>query len=324
MPPLCGVRVLKKQWYTDPIIFLVFVSWALAFVFIKKALGPGGFSPLAFVWPRMVLSGAVLFLLLPAIGESVHIPREHVMKTVGVGVVGLGVYHLLFTVALTMTTPVDTALIIGTGPVMTALWMPVFRMERPGRRAWIGIVICFATVAVIAVTGAMEDASGGGWNTRRLVADFVMLVAASCWALNGILCHRALPYLKPTTITAYGMAWASLFLLPICLIGLPHQPGLFAQDWSAVTTANWWYFAYAVLPASTISVVFFYFGVKSVGPLHTIIYQNISPVMTALAMFLIDGKPPSIVQVGGMFTIFLGVYLTRTSKGVSDVLPESP
>lgn len=315
---------MKKQWYTDPIIFLVFASWALAFVFIKKALGPGGFSPLAFLWPRMVLSGIVLFVLLPLVGEPIRIPREYIMKTVAVGVVGLGIYHLLFTIALTMTTPVDTALIIGTGPVMTALWMPAFRMERPRMRAWIGIVICFATVAVIAVTGAVEDSTASGWNTRRLVADIVMLVAANCWALNGILCQRALPYLKPTTITAYGTAWASLLLLPVCLAGLPHQHGLFQQDWSAITPAGWWCFAYAVVPASTISVVFFYFGVQSVGPLHTIIYQNVSPIITAATMYLMDGRPPSVVQVVGMFMIFLGVYLTRTSKGMSDVRAENP
>ncbi|HUV39892.1 MAG TPA: DMT family transporter [Planctomycetota bacterium] len=318
---------MKSHWSTDPIIFCVFVSWALAFVFIKKALVPvGGFTPLAFLWPRMLLSAIILFALLPIIREPVRIPRKHLMKTVVIGVVGLGTYHLLFTVALSMTTPVDTALIIGTGPVMTGLWMPLFGMARPRGRAWVGVTLCFATVAVIAVHGALENPDASGWNTTRLLGDLIMLVAANCWALNGILCRRAIPFLKPTAITAWGLLWASVLLLPFCLfgIGMPALGGLAPQDWSAVTPTQWGYFAYAVLPASSISIVFFYFGVKKVGPLHTIIYQNVSPIITAIVVFLMDDRAPSVIQVAGVFTIFLGVYLTRTSKRTADVQPIDP
>jgi len=254
MPVLPGRTSVKKSWHTDPIIFCVFASWAVAFVLIKIALGDeGGFTPLGFVWPRMMLSSVILFALLPILRESVRIPREHIAKTVAIGVVGIGAYHLLFTIGLGLSTPVDTALIIGTGPVMTALWMPLFKMERTGVRGWLGIVICFATVAVIAISGAAEGAAQGTgqWDMRRLTGDVLLLVASNCWALNGILCRRALPYLKTTTITAYGTLFASAVLLPVCAVGL------FRQDWTAVTPKGWWCFAYAVLPASTISVIFF-------------------------------------------------------------------
>jgi len=309
---------MKKSWHTDPIIFCVFASWATAFVLIKIALGEeGGFTPLAFLWPRMFLSAIILFALLPIIRASTRLSRADLLKTAVIGVVGLGSYHLLFTVGLSMTTPVDTALIIATGPVMTALWMPLFKLQRTTARGWLGVVICFVTVAVISISGASEHPTHAGWDTGRLLGDIMMLVAANCWALNGILCRKAPPHLKSSTITAYGMLWASAALLPVCALAL------FRQDWTAVTPKGWWCFAYAILPASTISVVFFYYGVKKVGPLHTIIYQNFSPVITAVLMYLMFAEPPSIVQVVGVFAIFLGVYLTRTSKGKADVSREA-
>ena len=300
---------MRKHWYTDPMLLGVQTSWALTFVFIKGALGPdGGFSPFAFVWLRMLLSATVLFALMPILGEPVRIPWSRLKKTVLVGVIGLGLYHLLFTYALSLTTPVDTALIIGTGPVITALWMPLFGMERTHGRGWLGIVICFASVAAIAVYGAFQGGSHAGWDLRRLTGDAIMLVASACWALNGIFCRRALPHVPPVTITAYGMLWATLALLPFC------SYSMFAQDWSAVTLKGWWGFGWAVMPASTLSIIFFYFGVKNVGPLHTIIYQNVAPVITAAAVFFMAGTPPSVVQVAGVFTIFFGVWLTRTSR----------
>jgi drug/metabolite transporter (DMT)-like permease len=211
-----------------------------------------------------------------------------------------------------MTTPVDTALIVGTGPVMTTLWMPLFGMEKTRGRAWLGVAICFATVAAISLYGA-AGGKGEPWDMERLLGDVIMLVASNCWALNGILCRRAVKFLKPITITAWGLLWASVALLPLCLYAM------IVQDWSAITMTNWGCFAFAVLPASTISVVFFYFGVKKIGPLHTIIYQNASPIITAGVMFGMFDKSPNIAQVLGVFTIFIGVYLTRTSKGVPDV-----
>jgi len=318
---------LKKSWHTDPIIFCVFASWAVAFVLIKESLAPvGSFTPLAFLWPRMFLSAIILFALLPVIRESMRLSRGDLMKTVVIGVVGLGSYHLLFTIALSMTTPVDTALIIGTGPVMTALWMPLFKLDRTKARGWLGVVICFATVAVIALSGAASEKTHVEWQ-RRLLGDIIMLVAANCWALNGILCRKAPPHLKPSAITAWGMLWASAALLPFCVWGIPGLPGfggIFQQNWSAITATHWGFFAYAVLPASTVSIIFFYHGVKKVGPLHTIIYQNVSPIITAAVVFFMKGTRPSVVQVLGVFTIFLGVYLTRTSKRVADVQPIDP
>ena len=301
---------MKRQWYTDPILIFVFGSWATAFVFIKIALGPeGGFSPLAFLWPRMVLSALLLFAMLPLIGAPMRVPREHMLKTVGIGIIGLAGYHLLFTIGLSLTTPVDTALIVGTGPVMTALWMPLFGMEKPRGRAWLGIVICFLTVAAITIRGAMKtDAATMEWDTGRLAGDIIMLVASNCWALNGILCRRAAPFLKPSTITAWGLLWASLALAPFCAFAMTRQ------DWTAVTTTGWWCFAYAIIPASTVSVVLFYYGVKKVGPLHTIIYQNILPLITAGIVFLMHRETPNETQIVGVLTIFVGVYLTRTSR----------
>ncbi len=306
---------MRKHWYTDPILFGVFTTWALAFVLIKASLSPeGGFSPFAFCWLRMLLSAVVLFALLPLLGEPFREPWSKIKKTIIIGVVGIGLYHLLFTFALSLTTPVDTALIIGTGPVMTAIWMPAFGMERTGRRGWFGIAICFGSVAAIALYGATPGAgtsATGGWDLKRLLGDAIMLVASNCWALNGIFCRRALPFLPPVTITAWAMVWATLALLPFCAYSM------FAQDWSAISLVKGWGgFAWAVLPASTLSIVFYYFGVKSVGPLHTIIYQNISPAITALLVFAImpAHECPSVVQILGVFTIFFGVWLTRTSK----------
>ena len=304
---------MQKHWYTDPILFGVFTTWSLAFVFIKISLSPdGGFSPFSFVWLRMLLSAAVLFALLPLLGEPFREPWDKIKKTFVIGAVGLGLYHLLFTYALSLTTPVDTALIIGTGPVMTALWMPVFGMERSGRRAWLGIAICFASVAAIAVYGAATGKSAqAGWDTNRLIGDGIMLAASNCWALNGIFCRRVLPFLPPVTITAWACVWATLVLTPFCAYSM------FAQDWSAVSLVKGWGgFAWAVLPASTLSIVFYYFGVKSVGPLHTIIYQNVSPIITALIVLVMFREIPSVVQIVGVFTIFFGVWLTRTSKHV--------
>ena len=73
----------RTHWTTDPIIFCVFASWAVAFVFIKMALsGDGAFSPLAFLWPRMFLSALIMFALLAIMRQPVRIPREHIGKTI--------------------------------------------------------------------------------------------------------------------------------------------------------------------------------------------------------------------------------------------------
>jgi drug/metabolite transporter (DMT)-like permease len=309
----------------------VFTSWALAFVAIKRALGDGEFTPLAFLWPRMFFSAAFMFAVIPLMREAFRLPRGHFWKVITVGVVGIAGYHLLFTIALKWTTPLDTALIVGTGPVMTALWMPLFKMEKTSLRGWIGIGICLATVAVIALSGASQPVGGATaastqttvignlkWDVWRVIGDLILVVAANCWALNGILSRRVLPFVSPTTLTAWANVAASAVLLPFCVAALA------TQNWSGISATGWWCFIYAVLPASTLSIIFYYYGIKSVGPVKTMIYQNTMPVTTAVVAFLWMREAPTWVQIAGMFAIFLGVYLTRTSKEVPHVPVRNP
>jgi drug/metabolite transporter (DMT)-like permease len=307
---------VKKHWYTDVTLLGVFASWGLAFLVIKAAMETGGFTPMSFLWPRMALSTVVIFVMMPVFREPLHIPREHLMKTVVIGVLGIGVYHVLFMIGLKLTTPVDTALIMGATPVMTAIWMPVFGLERTRLRAWLGIAICFVAVAAIAVSGAAPVAQQAGWDWKRLLGDVLMAAASNCWALNGILCRKAMRFLRPATVTAYGALFASAALLPVCAWAM------LRQDWSAVTPKGWLCLLYAVLPASTLSMFFFYLGVRNVGPLHTIVYQNIAPIVTGGAVFLTEGEVPTIVQVVGILTIFIGVTLTRTSQETAHVTRE--
>lgn len=301
---------VRAKWYIDLAIFSVFASWAVAFVVIKRALAPGEFSPATFMLLRMALSALVMFVILAMTGQGLGLRGPNLRRMAVVGTCAYGAYYLLFTIGLKYTTTLDTALIVATGPVMTAILAPMFKVEHISRREWLGIIICLATVGAVVLAGVHGGKAEAGqtprWDMGRLVGDLILLVAACCWALNGILSKPVLADVGATKVAAYANLFATAMMLVFCL------PFMGRQDWSSISPAAWWCFAYAVMPATTLTVILFYYGIKKVGPTRTIIYQNTMPLITAILGLLFLGEGINVVQVIGMVTIFIGVYLTRT------------
>lgn len=300
---------MRKKPYVDLIILGVFVSWALLLVIAKQLLTE--LNPAAFVLLRMVLSAVVMFAILLAMRKRLSLPRRYWKQMALVGLLGYGGYHLFFTIGLHLGTSLDAALILATAPVMTALLAHIFKVEHINRREWTGIIICFVTAAAVILTGAKGGIGlDGEWDLRRLAGSLILVLAAVCWAMNGIMSKKLLTRVDPAKITAYSCALASALVL------IPFMPFLLKQDWSGISSTNWLRFAYTVIPCSTLSVLFFYYGVKHVGPTRTMIYQNTMPIITALFVLLLRRREESIniVQVIGMVTVFIGVYLTRTGQ----------
>jgi len=93
--------------------------WAGNFIVVKGAVGV--LPPVGFTVLRYGLASLSLLALLRWREGSFRLPRGDVRNVVLLGFVGFGVYQMLWTVALQTIPAGDSALLIATTPVMTAL-----------------------------------------------------------------------------------------------------------------------------------------------------------------------------------------------------------
>ena len=100
-----------------------------------------------------------------------------------------------------------------------------------------------------------------------------------------------------------GGVLALLFATPKAIV---------ATDWSVVGAAAWAGLLYASVVSMVIAYLFWYRGLRILGPTRTSVYGNLQPVIAIIVAWIFLGESPTIWQGVGTGTIMTGIYLTRS------------
>lgn len=285
---------------TDGMLLMMAVIWGANFTVVKYATQ--SLAPLAFNGVRVLLA-AVALVVLAVAGGRARPSRRDVLMLLGLGVLGNGLYQLFFVEGVARTRPGDASLVIAAAPAFIALLGRITGVERISRRGAVGVGLSIAGVALV-VFGAPQAAAGAMQST--LLGNALVLGGALCWAVYTIL-------LKPYTHRVDGIQLSAITMLGgAVLLGGFALPDVLRTDWSAVTPLTWGAIAYSGLAALVIAYLFWYRGVRTLGPTRTAMYANLQPVIALLVAWMAFGDRPGLVQVAGVAIISTGLLLTRT------------
>jgi drug/metabolite transporter (DMT)-like permease len=91
-------------------------------------------------------------------------------------------------------------------------------------------------------------------------------------------------------------------------------PALLAAPWAALPAAGWGAVLYSGLGALVIAYLFWYRGVRVLGPTRASMYGNLQPVIAIFVAWLTLGETPTPFQGVGAVLILSGLFLTRSSQ----------
>lgn len=285
---------------TDIMLIVMAVIWGANFTVVKFATQ--SLAPLAFNGVRVLLAAAALAILAFA-GARARPTRREVLVLLGLGAIGNGLYQLLFVEGVARTRPGDASLVIAAAPAFIALLGRITGVERIGARAAAGVALSIAGVALV-VFGAPQAGTGPMQST--ILGNALVAGGALCWAVYTIL-------LKPYTHTVDGIQLSAITMVGGALVlGIFGFRDVAGTDWTSVGPLTWGAIAYSGLAALVIAYLFWYRGVRVLGPTRTAMYSNLQPIIALLVAWLAFGDRPGIVQIAGVVIISTGLVLTRT------------
>jgi drug/metabolite transporter (DMT)-like permease len=285
---------------TEVALFAMAVIWGVNFSVVK--FGTSFVPPLAFNGLRVALATVVLVAL--AVVQRSSIPaRRDVLGLAALGVVGHGAYQTLFILGLARTTAGATALVLAASPALIAIVGTLLRVERPTGRAWLGVALQLAGVGAVVLGSSGGGARPGGRATS--VGSLLLLGAALCWAFYAVLLKRYTERVHPIQMSAWTMAGGVL------LLGAFATPSWLATDWGDVPASGWGAVAYSGLGALVIAYLFYYRGVRVLGPTRTAMFSNLQPLIALTVAYLTLGETPTVWQLAGAGSIMLGLLISR-------------
>jgi drug/metabolite transporter (DMT)-like permease len=283
---------------TDLMMLAVACIWGANFTVIKY--GTGVLAPLAFNGARVALAAVALSII--ALLRRAPWPSSRTVTTLlAIGVIGNGLYQVLFVEGIARTRASDAALVISGGPAFVGLLGRAAGIERVSPRAWFGIGLSIAGIALV-VLGAAAAAPG----RSTILGNGLVLAGSLCWAVFTVLLKpytRQVDGLQLSAVTMVGGATALL---------LVSSPSIAATDWTRVGPSAWIAIVYGGIAGLVIAYLFWYRGIKLLGPTRTAMYVNLQPVFALIIAWAVLGERPGIPQLFGAAAVMAGLLLARS------------
>lgn len=284
-------------------IFLLMVPtaffWAGAFSAGKIAVGEFSLFTLTFL--RFLIALVIVFpMMVRYEPKRWKISLRDLPIFILTGFLGIFTYHVLFFMALTKTTAINSSLIGATNPMATTIIAAFFLKEKIGVKRAGAILLAFTGVLLTASRGHIETFMTLSFN----VGDIMMLCAVIAFAGYSVISKKIMERYSPIIILTYSFLTAVVMLIPLMLMESP------ASALVGVSPKAWGSVLYMGVFASAIGYLLQQFSIKAYGASKTMLFVNLVPVFSIIISVAILGETINFITVLSAAIIITGVYLS--------------
>ena len=265
---------------------------------IAKQVMPSYIKPFGFILIRVLIAGS-LFWICERLFVKEKVAKQDYKKLFLCALFGVAINQLLFFKGLSLTSPINSGLMMISNPIFVLLLAAIIIKERI---AWIriaGIALGIAgCVILILFSSKVNNANSS------TLGDFYVLVNSFSFALYLVLVKPLMKIYHPITIMKWVFLFGSVLVIPFGYAELREI------NWASFTPVIWWCAGFVVLGTTFFAYLFNTIGLKELSPSQVSIYIYLQPLLAALFAILLGKDVPNYLHFISAILIFSGVYLT--------------
>lgn len=291
--PMINNVMNRAEWV---ILLALALIWGAAFFCIKVAVTH--VEPLTYVWLRLSIAAAALWVLLRWRGERLSLPLKVWGAILLLALLNNMLPFILFGWGQQRIASGLASILNATTPIWGVIAAHVWtRDERMTPAKILGVLVGFAGVA----TMIGPDLLLGG---ESLLPQLACLVAALCYAVAGVWARRfKVLGVPPLKVAAAQLAVGAFAMAPLALA--VDQPWLRAwppiEAWAAIIAL--------ALFATALGYVLFFRLIESAGATNALLVTLLVPPTAILLGGLFLGEQLTAAQLGGLAFIAVGLAL---------------
>jgi drug/metabolite transporter (DMT)-like permease len=296
---------VRRASLVDAMLLGTVLLWALN-ITVTKYMFDHGWLPLAYGTIRYFAAISLFWIFTYRRERSFRIARTD-MRYVLLAALFIFLNQVCFVYSVKLAHASTVALLLGATPVFIGLISVVLRLEELGRSFWIGALVTFAGVSLIA-------ASAGGGLGSSLGGDLIAIATAFTWAAYTVsiapLMRRYSPYRVSALVLAIG--WVPLTALASTQLG----DQSFSFGWKV-----WLGFGYAVVGPLFLTNILWFTSIDRVGPSRAALFTNLQPFFAVFFALILLGESLRTLEIAGGVLIFAGIAYERVRRRTPSRLP---
>jgi drug/metabolite transporter (DMT)-like permease len=287
----------RNQQIGHLFLAIVVLTWGANYGIVKSAFED--LPPVLFGAIRFTLCGLLVLAITYKWEKGVSIQKKDFWKVAWVGLLGIGLYQVLWLVGLNLTSASNSALILSTTPLWGALYVHLVEKESVNKKQYLYMLVSLFGVMLV----ILKPTARLHFSPDTLAGDLLTLIAAFCAAVFlSVWSKPLLQIYSPLRLMGYCMMIGSLVLwLAVPFLGTP-------VALSQVSVKFWWALGYAIFLPGIIGHVAYYGGIGRLGVTRSMVYLYFIPLFAILVNYLWMGERIFPQQILGGLLILLGVH----------------
>ena len=277
------------------------VIYGITFTVAKDVM-PEYLSPNAFILIRVTGAVLLFWLLAKSLGLNESIQKSDWTRFALAGVFGVAANQLLFFQGLSLSTPINAAIIMTVNPVMVLLIAAIVLRNK--------ITLTKGSGIFLGLSGAvlLNTFQNGEWiipsfSNETAFGDFLIFLNATSYAIYLVIIKPVMQKYNPVTVIKWVFTFGFAYVLPFGLMQLT------AVNWEVIPRIVYGEIAFVVIGTTFFAYLFNIYGLKKLSPSVVSIYIYLQPFLATLVALIWGKDDLSVMKIVSAALIFTGVYL---------------
>ncbi len=290
---------MSKAFKGHLALFTVQIIYALNYS-VAKGLMPAYIEPLALVFSR-IIGAMLLFWLLGLFWPVQKIEKKDLIKLTWLALFGVVINQVFFIWGLSITTPINSSIIMISNPVMVFVFTMIMLKERARPAQVLGLFLAIVgAVMILRYKGNFEVGS------ETLAGDLMTLVNSASWGIFIVLVKPIMVKYDTVTVMRWLFLFGSVYMLPIGLNDALHT------DWQAFTTSAWLSLSFVVVATTFFAYILNLYGLQMLSANTVSAYIYLQPFLASMFAIALGEDSLTGIKILSGILIISGLYLVTT------------
>lgn len=250
-----------------------------------------------------------LAVLLPLLkrkeGYIFRIPKKDLPILVLQALLSMFLFRIFLLYGLKYTTAVESSIITGSTPAVTAVISFLFLKEKASWHKIAGIASAIFGILLINLVGSK---AGSGAAASSIIGNLFIFLAVIGEALLTILRKVTSNKVSNLAAATYITLFAFLMFLPVSIIDA------LSFDFRGMGKNQWIYIIYYGIAVTAVAYILWFKGVSKVPASTAAVYTGVMPVTALILSLIVLKEGVSIPQLAGAAMILFGIMFVSSKR----------